>query len=263
MMAGPRGDPVPPLSATIVACNEARRIAAAIGSLGCADEVIVVDSGSADQTREIAASLGARVMVNQPWPGPTAQKNLASEHAAHDWILSLDADEQLDAEAQAAVAAWKQREPRAAGYRFRRRQFFLGRWIRHSGWYPDYKLRLYHRARGGFRYHAVHDAVAVDGPVETLPGHILHFPVETLEEYQQQLDRYSERMARDLVARGVRVNPLVRYGAPLWRFLYAYLLHLGFLDGRHGWIIATHEARYVWRKFARWAELRAAAQSEQ
>jgi glycosyltransferase involved in cell wall biosynthesis len=246
---------MPHISATIVAHNEARRIARAIRSLACADEVILVDDGSTDDTREIAASLGARIFVNQPWPGPAAQKNLAAQHARHDWVLSLDADEELDAEAQQAILNWKNSEPRAAGYRFRRRAFFLGKWIRHSGWYPDYKLRLYDRRRGRFRAAPVHDSVEVTGNVETLPGHILHFPVETLEEYRQQLDRYAERIGRDLAARGAGIGFGLRYLAPLWRWLHVYLVHAGFLDGRAGWIIAREEARYVYRKYARAAEL--------
>jgi glycosyltransferase involved in cell wall biosynthesis len=249
---------MPPITATIVAHNEERRIGKAIESLGCADEIILIDDGSTDRTREIAESLGALVFIHQPWPGPAAQKNLAASRARHDWILSLDADEVLSDEARAAVEAWKRQEPRAAGYRFARQQFFMGRWIRHSGWYPDYKLRLYDRRRGGFGGGPVHDAVRVEGAVETLAGKILHYPVETLEEYYRQLDSYSERMARDLAARGVRVTWGDRWIAPAWRFVHAYLVHLGFLDGRAGWVIARAEARYVWRKYARAAELLAA-----
>jgi glycosyltransferase involved in cell wall biosynthesis len=249
---------MPPISATIVAQNEEKKIGAALHSLTCADEVVLVDSGSTDRTCEVAAELGARVFVNQPWPGPAAQKNLAAGHAVHDWILSLDADEELSPEARAAIEQWKQQEPRAAGYRFARQQFFLGRWIRHSGWYPDYKLRLYDRRRGAFGGGPVHDSVRVDGPVETLPGKILHFPVDSVEEYRRQLDSYSERIARDMVARGEQVSWGMRYLAGPWRFAYAYLLHLGFLDGYPGWVIATTEARYVWRKYVRAAEMRAA-----
>ncbi len=249
------GSLMPRISATIVAHNEARRITRAIRSLCGADEVVLVDDGSTDGTREIAASLGARVIINQPWPGPAAQKNLAAQHAQNNWILSLDADEELDAEARQAICDWKKSEPRAAGYRFRRRAFFLGKWIRHSGWYPDYKLRLYDRRRGGFRAAPVHDSVEVDGPVETLPGHILHFPVETLEEYQQQLDGYVDRIGRDLAARGEKIGFGLRYFAPLWRWVHVYLVHAGILDGRAGWIIAREEARYVYRKYARAVEL--------
>jgi glycosyltransferase involved in cell wall biosynthesis len=246
---------MPRISATIVAHNEGHRIGRAISSLACADEIVLVDDGSTDNTREIAAALGARVVVNQPWPGPAAQKNLAAQLARHDWILSLDADEELDREAQQAVLQWKSSEPRAAGYRFRRRAFFLGRWIRHSGWYPDYKLRLYDRRRGEFQPAPVHDSVRVAGRVETLPGHILHFPVETLEEYRQQLDRYVERIGDHLAQQGKRPGLGLRYLAPAWRWMHVYLVHAGFLDGRAGWIIVREEARYVYRKYRRALEL--------
>src|SRR5438128_6991273 len=133
---------MPPISATIIARNEAANIARAIRSLSVADEIVVVDAGSTDGTREIAAGLGARV-IEHAWPGFAAQKNFASDQARYDWVLSLDADEELDAVAQNAVRQWKASEPRAAAYCFPRRAQYLGRWILHSGWYPDYKLRLF------------------------------------------------------------------------------------------------------------------------
>src|SRR5579863_1206614 len=141
---------MPLISATIIARNETGHIARAIRSLSCADEVIVVDSGSTDDTGEVARKCGARVL-SHPWPGFAAQKNFAASQAEHDWILSLDADEELDEVARAAVLAWKVTAPASAGYQFARRAFYLGRWILHSGWYPDYKIRLYDRRNGEWR----------------------------------------------------------------------------------------------------------------
>ena len=175
---------MPQLSATIIALNEERNIARAIGSLAGADEIVVVDSGSSDATCRIAEELGARVVRN-PWPGYAAQKNFAAAQARHDWILNLDADEELDGAAQEALRRWKsessagvegRKNSQAAGYRWPRRAFYMGRWIRHSGWYPDWKIRLYDRRRGIWRGDYVHESVSVDGTVAAMAGEILTTP---------------------------------------------------------------------------------------
>ncbi|HVY94052.1 MAG TPA: glycosyltransferase family 2 protein, partial [Bryobacteraceae bacterium] len=165
------------ISATIVALNEERNIARAIGSLKpCVDEIVVVDSGSSDRTREIAAELGARV-VREDWRGYAEQKNFAAECAAHDWILSLDADEELTPELAAEINALRTGEEPGVigGWTMPRRARYLGRWIRHSGWYPDRKLRLYHRGRGTWKGERVHESVAVAGAVGALRSDLLHF----------------------------------------------------------------------------------------
>src|SRR5208337_971770 len=163
---------MPAISATIITHNESANIARAIRSLSCADEIVVIDSGSTDGTREIAAGLGARVFTHA-FEGFAAQKNISSLHAQHDWVLSLDADEELNPQAQAAVLEWKRSDPSAAGYQFARRAQYLGRWILHSGWYPDYKLRLFDRRLGQWEGAYVHESVVVEGPVATMPGEIL------------------------------------------------------------------------------------------
>ncbi len=251
---------MPPLSATIVAHNEAHSIARAIRSLAGADEVIVVDSGSTDDTPKIAASLGARV-VRHPWEGFAAQKNFASREARHDWLLSLDADEELDADAQEAIRRWKGSEPRAAGYRFARRARYLGRWILHSGWYPDYKLRLYDRRRGKWQGAYVHESVVVTGSVETLPGEILHYTCDSLQEHRKRIEFYTELAAREMIDRGERASALGRLLTPPWVFLHSYFFRLGVLDGHQGFLIARMAARYVRRKHEKWAEMKRAESS--
>ena len=241
---------MPQISATIVACNEAGKLARALRSLSCADEIVLVDSGSTDETAKIAASLGARV-IYQPWQGYATQKNLATQHAQHDWILSLDADEELDAAAQAAIRDWKDSEPAADAYRFARRARYLGRWILHSGWYPDYKVRLFNRRKGQWGGEYVHESVMVSGHVETMPGEILHYTCDTVEEHLQRIELYTDLAAQEMLDRGEKVSILKRWFDPFWVFFHTYFLRLGVLDGHQGFLIAAMAARYVRRKYAK------------
>lgn len=245
---------MPSLSATIITRNEARNIARAIRSLAWADEVIVVDSASTDRTAAIAESLGARV-VTHPFEGFAAQKNLASAQARHDWILSLDADEELDPAAQGALQQWKASTPQAKGYRFARCAQYLGRWIRHSGWYPDYKLRLFDRRRGQWQGAYLHESVVVEGPVETLPGEILHYTCDSLREHRERIEFYTDLAAREMFERRERVGTFRRVLVPPWIFAQTYFLRAGVLDGWQGLLIARMAARYVARKFEKLDEL--------
>lgn len=249
---------MPAITAAIITRNEAQNIARALRSVSFADEVVVVDSGSTDDTVEIARKCGARVVVHL-WEGFAAQKNFAARQAQHDWILSLDADEELTADAQEAAKLWKASEPAAAGYRFARRARYLGRWILHSGWYPDYKLRLYDRRRGEWRGSYVHESVAVTGPVETLAGEILHYTCDSLEDHRNRIEFYTDLAAREMLERKQRVGVLARLLLPGWVFLHTYFIRLGILDGYQGLLIARMAARYVRRKYCKWGELKAKA----
>jgi glycosyltransferase involved in cell wall biosynthesis len=251
---------VPPLSATIITHNEARNIARAIRSLACADEIIVIDSDSSDQTAGIAESLGPRVIVHA-FEGFAAQKNFATAQARHDWILSLDADEELDARAQQAVMEWKASSPQVAGYRWARCARYLGRWIRHSGWYPDYKLRLFDRRRGRWEGAYVHESVVVDGPVATMPGEIRHYTCDSLEEHRERIEFYTDLAAREMFDRGQRAPLLTQSVMPSWVFLQTYLFRAGLLDGRQGFLIARMAARYVARKFEKLNRLHQGAET--
>lgn len=246
---------MPLVSATIITRNEVRNIERAIRSLPCADEVIVVDSESTDDTVGIARSLGATVIAH-PFAGFAAQKNFATSQARHDWILSLDADEELNPAAQQAVERWKASTPAASAYRFARRARYLGRWIAHSGWYPDYKVRLFNRHHGQWQGAYVHESVVVEGPVETLAGEILHYTCDSLEEHRERIEFYTGLAAREMFDQGKRVSALGRWLAPPWIFLETYLLRGGILDGREGFLIARMAARYVNRKFEKLERLR-------
>jgi len=248
---------MPQLSATIITVNEERNIARAIRSLREADEVVVVDSGSRDATCRIAEELGARV-VHNAWPGYAAQKNFAAAQARHDWILNLDADEELDAGAQEALREWKagspagadgQKSSQPAGYRWPRRAFYMGRWIRHSGWYPDWKIRLYDRRRGTWRGDYVHESVTVDGPVASMPGEILHYTWRSLEAQYERTEIYTDLATQEMAARGRLASPLDLWLAPPWTFAQTYFLKLGFLDGYAGFCIARAAAHYVRRRY--------------
>jgi glycosyltransferase involved in cell wall biosynthesis len=251
---------MPPISATIITRNEARQIGRAIRSLSVADEIVVVDAESTDATRDIAASLGARVVIH-PWAGFAAQKNYASHIANHDWILSLDADEELDEAAREAVRLWKTFEPGAAGYRFVRRTRYLGRWILHSGWYPEYKVRLFDRRRGEWQGAYVHESVVARGPVETLPGEILHYTCDSLAEHRERIEFYTDLAAQEMYDRGERPPKLRQVLGPAAAFVRSLFFHLGVLDGYEGFLIAWMAARYVRRKQAKLAQKFAAAKS--
>src|SRR5229473_5115204 len=163
------------ITATIITLNEAENIRAACESVTWADEILVVDSESTDTTREIAAQCGARVIVN-PWPGFSAQKQFAVDAAAHDWIFSLDADERVSPELRSSITALRDRDESrlADGYRVARRAFYMGRWIRGGGWYPDRQLRLFKRTRGRWRERLIHESVVMEAGarVETLAGNL-------------------------------------------------------------------------------------------
>ena len=238
------------ITATIITLNEERNIARAIESLRCCDEILILDSGSVDRTVELAQKLGARV-IEAGWRGFAGQKNWAAEQAAHDWILSLDADEALSESLEAEVLTLKKNGPRYDGYTMPRLANYLGRWILHSGWYPDRKVRLYDRRKAKWVGSFVHESVHVHGRVGHLESNILHFTCESLSEHVKTMDRYTTLAAQDLAARKVAV-PLWRLILdPLWTFWKTYLFQRGFLDGLEGLIIAYMAAFYTFLKYAK------------
>lgn len=238
------------ITATIITLNEERNIARAIESLRSTDEILIVDSGSADRTVELAQKLGARV-IEAAWPGYAAQKNWAAEQAANDWILSLDADEALSEALEAEIWNLKKSGPRYDAYTMPRLARYLGRWILHSGWYPDRKVRLYHRARATWVGDFVHESVVVDGRVGHLESNILHFTCDSISEHIKTMDRYTTLAAQEIAARKLPV-PLTRLiAAPAWAFLKTYFLQRGFLDGLEGLTIAYMAAFYTFLKYSK------------
>lgn len=234
------------VSAIIITRDEEDRIAETVSSLGFCDEVLVVDSGSVDRTREIAAASGARVL-DRDWTGYSDQKNYAAEHASSDWVFSVDADERPGIHLANEIRRWKlgPNPPRPAGFSMPRRVCYLGTWIRYSGWYPDRKVRLYDRRRAHWKGDYVHEELVLDGPVDRFTGDLLHFPFRSLAEHYATVDRYTALAAADLQQRGRRFNPLRLVLGPALYFLKNFLLRGGLLDGGPGLRIAYMGARYV------------------
>lgn len=226
------------LSVIIITKNEAAHIGDCIDSVAFADEIIVVDSGSTDQTRAIAESKGAKVSLTADWPGFGPQKNRALDLATGVWVLSIDADERVTPE----LAAEIQKEldsPRADAYKIPRMSNYAGRWIRHSGWWPDHVLRLFKRGTARFKDVAVHESVQTSSPVVALSKHFLHYPYADLESHIAKLNRYSSEAAAMLHARGKKTSLPGAVGHAFWTFIRHYVIRRGFLDGKEGFILAV------------------------
>jgi glycosyltransferase involved in cell wall biosynthesis len=230
-------------------------------------EIIVVDSGSTDQTVEIAKSCGAKVFV-ESWKGYAAQKNSAIDKATGDWILSLDADEELSegaAEVIARAIGPDDDSPTISGIWISRKNFFLGRWIKHGGFSPDNKLRLFRRGKGRFQDRAVHETVELDGKSYVLYHSydvfdrdidILHYSYPTLSDYIDHMNRYSSLGAEMIVAKGKPGFSVFNIAfRPMATFVYNYFFRLGFLDGREGLLLHLYHAVYVSWKYAQAWEL--------
>ena len=238
------------ISATIITCNEERNIARCIESLRCCDEILVVDSGSTDRTVEIAQKLNARV-VDSPWQGYAKQKNLAAAQAANDWILSLDADEVLSEALEAEIWQLRKKGPEYDAYTMPRMAQYLGRWILHSGWYPDRKVRLYDRRKATWVGEFVHESVKVSGTVGEMKSNILHYTCESLSEHVRSVDHYTTLAAQEVASRGYHVGWPRLIFEPGFTFVRTYFFELGFLDGLEGLMIANMAAMYTFLKYAK------------
>jgi len=242
------------LSICIITLNEEANIGRTLESVkDIADEIIVVDSGSTDSTVAIARSYGAKVSV-ESWKGFALQKNSALGKAGCDWILSLDADEEVSGELAASIKALKSSQAAAEldAYTMNRRNLYLGRWIRHAGYYPDPKMRLVRRHLAEFEIRAVHEDMKRLPRTGHLQGDLIHHAYPRLESFIEHANRYSS-LGAGMVARDGKVgfsfiNIVLR---PLVRFLYMYFFRLGFLDGREGLLVLMTHASYVSWKYAK------------
>ena len=246
-------DPLP-LSLVIIAHDAAAEVAACIASAPFAAEALVVDSGSADDTVDVARRAGARV-IEHPWLGFGPQKRFAVGEARHDWVLCIDVDERVaPALATAIRDVFSTGEPKAAAYAMARRNRFLGRWLAHGEGYPDWTVRLFDRRRAQWSADPVHERVVVDGVVARLDGDLMHHSAESLEAYIAKQNRYTTLQAEAMHADGRRASAARVALAPLARFVRFYVVKLGFLDGVPGF---AHIAIGAFASFPKYAKLRA------
>jgi glycosyltransferase involved in cell wall biosynthesis len=249
------------LSVAIITYNEAHNLARTLASVAFADEVVVVDSGSTDGTVEIAKGFGARVF-ERSWPGFAPQKNFAIAQCSGDWVLSLDADEELSPELRAQICTLLPSNPPADAYFLKRRNLFLGRWIKRGGYYPDAKLRLFRRTAANFTStphfedRPVHETIVFDGEAAKLDFDLIHHAYPTLESYVEHMDRYSTLGAALLVQRERTSDAWPAFWwnilvVPQLTFTWNYICRLGFLDGREGLLLHLYHSAYVSWKYAK------------
>jgi glycosyltransferase involved in cell wall biosynthesis len=236
------------LSVCIITLNEERNLPRALRSVqGIADEIIVVDCGSKDRTLEIAGEFGAKA-ISQSWSDFASQKNFAAGAARHDWILSLDADEELSQELRESILEWKAGAPEFEVYEFARRAMYLGGWIMHGGWYPDRQRRLYRRAAAQFAG-IIHESLRFGGQPGRLKGDLFHYTMSSFAEHEEKVDRYSTLAAQQMYAAGIRNWRAGMWLAAPWSCFRSYVLRGGFLDGRRGALISKMAGRTVHLKY--------------
>ncbi len=244
-----------PISITIIACNEEKRIGECLKSVMWADDIVVVDSGSTDRTVEIAEAHGARVMHND-WPGYGAQKQFASKQAKYDWILNLDADEYVTDDLAVSIrSAFQNLAESVVAFECNFEHFLMGRWLRHGEAYPDPHIRLFNRQAGDWNTRPIHEHIEISGPTNKLEGSIRHRTVESLAEYIEKINHYTDLQAEIIVKSGKKVNFLQLFSRSCWRFIRGYILMLGFLDGIAGLTHSMTSTLTTFLKFAKAYEL--------
>ncbi len=237
------------LSVTIITKNEEAAIAACLASVAWADEVVVVDFGSTDKTVEICKAHGAAVHSTTYWPGFGPQKNIALDLASYDWVLSIDADERVSAALRTEIEQALSLNTNNVAYQIPRSSSYCGQFMRHSGWWPDYVLRLFPKSQGQFSDDIVHEHVIFKGEIKTLKNPLLHISYVNLEEVLDKTNRYSTDGATKLAERGktASLSSAILHG--IWAFVRTYFLRLGFLDGRMGFMLAVSNAETTYYRY--------------
>lgn len=236
------------MSVTVITHNEAHNIEACLRAVSFADQVVVLDSGSTDDTVQIARSLGAEVSVTPDWKGFGIQKNRALALATSDWVLSIDADERVTPELQVEILACL-KAPAFGVYSFPRLSSYCGQYMRHSGWYPDRVTRLFRRNEARFSDDLVHEKIIAQGPEGQLQSHLLHESFRNFEAVLDKANRYSSAGAQSLLARGKTSSVGKAVGHGLWAFIRTYFLRLGFLDGKMGLVLAVSNAEGTYYRY--------------
>lgn len=245
------------LSVVIITFNEERNIARCLASVkAVADDIVVVDSFSTDATGAIAREHGARV-VEHAFEGHIEQKNWAITQAKHPWVLSLDADEALNEELVRSIQEVKRGTPSADGYAMARLTNYCGTWIKHGGWYPDIKLRLWDSRKGRWGGTNPHDRYELDTGASTarLKGDILHYSYHSIADHLRQVNYFTDISSKALLAQGKQARPVKLLLSPIAKFVGDYLIRGGFLDGFHGFVIARISAHATFLKYAKLKQL--------
>ncbi|MEK6744581.1 MAG: glycosyltransferase family 2 protein [Nitrospirota bacterium] len=243
----------PRISVTIITLNEEANIRRTLESVQWTDEIVVLDSGSSDRTVSICREFTDKVF-HQEWLGFGKQKNAAIDKAAGEWVLSLDADEPVEKELAEEIKRITSDPGSVDGYRIPRKTFFLGKWVKHGGWYPDHNLRLFRKGKGRFEERAVHEAVKVSGAVGTTRHAILHYAYPDLASYLASINKYSSLAVDVMAEKGIPASKTTWFNIvfrPVFTFIFKYIIRLGFLDGKHGLMINLFHAYYVFAKYAK------------
>jgi glycosyltransferase involved in cell wall biosynthesis len=242
------------LSACLITFNEEANLPRVLDSVrGIPDEIVVVDRQSQDRTREIARRYGAKVITRE-WTTYSDQKNAAAEAASSDWILSLDADEELSDMLRDSLLEWKRQAPAFSVYECARRAWYLGKWIKHSGWYPDFQRRLYRRDAARFSG-IIHESLRFEGKPGRLHGDLLHYTVRSFSEHREKVEHYAALGAAQMHAAGKRSWRAAMWLATPWSFFQNFVLRGGILDGYRGALISWMAARSVWQKYGQLGKL--------
>jgi glycosyltransferase involved in cell wall biosynthesis len=237
------------LSVILITKNEEANLKDCLESVSFANEIIVVDSQSSDKTQEIAQSFGAKLEITTDWPGFGPQKNRALNLATQEWVLSIDADERVTPalkEEILKVISWKES---ANCYAIPRSSWYCGRFMKHSGWYPDYVDRLFKRGTAKFSDHLVHERLLPEGPVGQLQNHFLHYSFRDFSQVLKKIDAYSTASAEQAYLKGKRSSVGKAVGHGLWAFFRTYVLRLGFLDGAQGLALAISNAEGTYYRY--------------
>lgn len=242
-----------PVSVTIITYNEESNLSRALSSVQWADEVVVVDSGSTDRTKEIAEKFNnvSVRFIHHPWSGYGQQKNFAQKQAKNDWVLNIDADEEVSPElAQEIKEKLNRNGSEVKGFSFPRKTYFLGRWIKFGGWYPNYLVRLVDKRHAAWTEPNVHETLKVDGNVGSITSALTHYSFPTIATQIQTNLRFSYLGSRDLIQRNADVSVYQLVTKPIGKFLETYLIKRGFLDGLRGFIISVNAAYSMFLKYA-------------
>jgi len=242
------------ISVAIITKDEEQNIRDCLESVKWADEIVVVDNGSTDGTLEICQKYGARV-YREEWKGFGAQKNSAIEKTGNEWVLNLDADERIPANLRQEIEKALEENPSIDGYYFARKNFFLGRWIRHCGWYPDLNLRLFRKSKGRFQERAVHERVEMQGKTARLKHPLIHETYRSLSDFFQRMDRYSTLGAQEMQRQGKKYRFRDLFFRPPFTFLQMYVLRAGFLEGYFGFLLSVLYSCYTFAKYSKLREL--------